>query len=198
MPFSRRGVFVRIVFLASCIAMAGELAAQPKTPVPDAVAQQTAKKTAGDQGSARGGFRRRASRDRRCVVERGDRKSRRLRPPYSHVRRRSLGRRRGVMNQARVPVPVFLGPFILRWHRLDQSPQDLVHGFGRSEDFGHVGVQRDDQAGWVNSRCEPVRLRSAVVEPILGSQLVARAVCCLTIRCLLHSPFFRSSLLSGH
>ena len=48
MPFSRRGVFVRIVFLASCIATAGELAAQPKTPVPDAQAQQTAKKAAGE------------------------------------------------------------------------------------------------------------------------------------------------------
>ena len=62
------------------------------------------------------------------------------------------------------------------WHRLDQSPQDLVHGIGHSEDFGHVGVQRDDEAGWVNSRREPVGLRFAVVEPILGSQLVARAV----------------------
>ena len=30
MSFSRRGVFVRMVFLASCIATAGELAAQPK------------------------------------------------------------------------------------------------------------------------------------------------------------------------
>ena len=48
MPFSRRGVFVRIVILASCIATAGELAAQPKTPVPDAQAQQTAKKAAGE------------------------------------------------------------------------------------------------------------------------------------------------------
>ena len=48
MPFSRRGIFVRIVFLASCIATAGELAAQPKTPVPDAQAQQTAKKAAGE------------------------------------------------------------------------------------------------------------------------------------------------------
>ncbi len=48
MPFSRRGVFVRIVFLASCIATTGELAAQPKTPIPDAQAQQTAKKAAGE------------------------------------------------------------------------------------------------------------------------------------------------------
>jgi hypothetical protein len=37
-----------MVFLASCIATAGELAAQPKTPVPDAQAQQTAKKAAGE------------------------------------------------------------------------------------------------------------------------------------------------------
>ncbi len=48
MPFSRRGVFLRMVFLASCLATAGELAAQPKTPVPDAQAQQTAKKAAGE------------------------------------------------------------------------------------------------------------------------------------------------------
>ena len=48
MPFSRRGVFVRIVFLTSYLATAGELAAQPKTPIPDAAAQQTAKKAAGE------------------------------------------------------------------------------------------------------------------------------------------------------
>jgi hypothetical protein len=37
-----------MVILASCIAAAGELPAQPKTPVPDADAQQTAKKAAGE------------------------------------------------------------------------------------------------------------------------------------------------------
>ena len=36
---------------------------------------------------------------------------------------------------------------VLPWHRLDQSPQDLVHGIGRSEDFGDVGVQRDGAQG---------------------------------------------------
>ena len=34
---------------------------------------------------------------------------------------------------------------LLRRHRLDQSPQDLVHGIGRSEHFGYVGVQSDDK-----------------------------------------------------
>ncbi|MCL4207553.1 MAG: hypothetical protein KJ000_34140 [Pirellulaceae bacterium] len=48
MPSSRCSVLVRMVILASCIAAAGELSAQPKTPVPDADAQQTAKKAAGE------------------------------------------------------------------------------------------------------------------------------------------------------
>jgi formylglycine-generating enzyme required for sulfatase activity len=40
-------MLVPIVLMATCIA-AGELAAQPKTPIPDAQAQQTAKKAAGE------------------------------------------------------------------------------------------------------------------------------------------------------
>lgn len=48
MSFSRRNVFMRMVILASCIAAAGELPAQPKSPVPDAQAQQTAKRAAGE------------------------------------------------------------------------------------------------------------------------------------------------------
>jgi len=48
MLFRRRDILVPIVILASCIAAVGELAAQPKTPVPDAAAQQTAKKAAGE------------------------------------------------------------------------------------------------------------------------------------------------------
>jgi len=47
MPFSRHPMLVPIVLMATCIA-AGELAAQPKTPIPDAQAQQTAKKAAGE------------------------------------------------------------------------------------------------------------------------------------------------------
>jgi len=47
MPFSRHPMLVPIVLMATCIA-AGELAAQPKTPVPDEQAQQTAKKAAGE------------------------------------------------------------------------------------------------------------------------------------------------------
>jgi len=48
MLFRRRDILVPIVILASCIAAAGDLAAEPKTPVPDAEAQQTAKKAAGE------------------------------------------------------------------------------------------------------------------------------------------------------
>jgi len=47
MPFSRHPMLVPIVLMATCIA-AGGLAAQPKTPVPDAQAQQTAKKAAAE------------------------------------------------------------------------------------------------------------------------------------------------------
>ena len=47
MPFSRHPILVPIVLMATCIA-GGELAAQPKTPIPDAQAQQTAKKAAGE------------------------------------------------------------------------------------------------------------------------------------------------------
>ena len=48
MLFRRRDILVRVLILASCIAAAGDLAAQPKTPVPDTNAQQTAKKAAGE------------------------------------------------------------------------------------------------------------------------------------------------------
>ncbi len=48
MRSTRRDILVPIVSLASCIAAAGEPAAHPKTPVPDAEAQQTAKKAAGE------------------------------------------------------------------------------------------------------------------------------------------------------
>ena len=41
-------IFVQIVLMVTCVATAGELAAQPKTPVPDVQAQQTAKKAAGE------------------------------------------------------------------------------------------------------------------------------------------------------
>ena len=42
MPFSRHPILVPIILMATYIT-AGVLAAQPKTPVPDAQAQQTAK-----------------------------------------------------------------------------------------------------------------------------------------------------------
>ena len=48
MRFSRHDILVSIVLMASCLAVAAEPAAQPKTPVPDATAQQTAKKAAGE------------------------------------------------------------------------------------------------------------------------------------------------------
>ena len=48
MLFRRHDTLGRIAILASCIVAAGELAAQPKTPTPDAEAQQTAKKAAGE------------------------------------------------------------------------------------------------------------------------------------------------------
>jgi hypothetical protein len=48
MPFSRHDILVQIVIVATGIATAGELAAQPKTPISDAAAQQTAKKAAGE------------------------------------------------------------------------------------------------------------------------------------------------------
>lgn len=48
MLFRRRDILGRIAILASCIAAAGELAAQPKTPVPNAEAQQAATKAAGE------------------------------------------------------------------------------------------------------------------------------------------------------
>jgi len=48
MRLRRRDILLPIVILASCIAAAGEPAAQPKTPVPDAEAQQAAKKAAGE------------------------------------------------------------------------------------------------------------------------------------------------------
>jgi len=48
MLFWRRDILVPIVILASCIAAVGELAAQPKAPIPNAEAQQTARKAAGE------------------------------------------------------------------------------------------------------------------------------------------------------
>jgi formylglycine-generating enzyme required for sulfatase activity len=48
MPFSRHNTLVEIVIAVTGIAAAGEPAAQPKTPVPDTQAQQTAKKAAGE------------------------------------------------------------------------------------------------------------------------------------------------------
>jgi len=48
MLLSQRSMIVLIVGIAACLAAVGELAAQPKTPVPDAEAQQTAKKAAGE------------------------------------------------------------------------------------------------------------------------------------------------------
>jgi len=48
MPCTRHDILAPILLMASCLATAGELTAQPKTPVPDAAAQQTAKKAAGE------------------------------------------------------------------------------------------------------------------------------------------------------
>lgn len=48
MLLRRRDSLVPIVILASCIAAVGELAAQPKTPIPNADAQQAATKAAGE------------------------------------------------------------------------------------------------------------------------------------------------------
>ena len=41
-------ILVESVLMVTSVATAGELAAQPKTPIPDAAAQQTAKKAAGE------------------------------------------------------------------------------------------------------------------------------------------------------
>jgi hypothetical protein len=48
MPFSRHVLLVPVFLIASCLAAMDESAARPKTPVPDAAAQQTAKKAAGE------------------------------------------------------------------------------------------------------------------------------------------------------
>jgi hypothetical protein len=82
-------------------------------------------------------------------------------------------------------------------HGLDECAQDLVHGFWRREYLGHIGVQRYHETPLVHTRCESIRFRLRIVEPVFVAKFVACTPFRLTARCLLHSPFALSSLLSA-